>query len=237
MVTSMSVFAESRHRDDTSSRQARRSDAQVSREQSSRSSNDRSDRSDRSTTQSSRDNSSAYRNNSSSSYHNNNNSYRNNNNSYHSDGRRGYATYGHVTRIAPYHGGYQVWLGGGYPFFVSSAWYHSHHLAVGLNINLGGYWNPAGYYDQYDGYYNTQGELRGIVESVDYRRGTAVVRDDLSGSFVTIAMRGRDSRLGNLRQGDFVTLGGEWSRNGVFSAYNVLDQQYAGRDYGRDGRY
>lgn len=45
------------------------------------------------------------------------------------------------------------------------------------------------------------------------RHGTAVVRDDVSG----------------IRRGDYVTLSGEWSRNGVFNAYDLLDL--------RDGRY
>jgi hypothetical protein len=47
---------------------------------------------------------------------------------------------------------------------------------------------------------------------VDYRRGTLVMRDDVSGSFVTVAMRGNDPRFGNLRPGDAIDLTGAWNR-------------------------
>ncbi len=87
-----------------------------------------------------------------------------------------------------------------------------------------GYWNPAGYYDVYDvGPYATAGNLHGVVETVDYRRGTLVMRDDVSGSFVTVVMRGNDPRFGGLRQGDSIDLTGAWNRSGVFDAYNVAD--------------
>jgi hypothetical protein len=156
----------------------------------------------------------------------------------HADGRRAYSTHGRVTRYERYNGGYRVWIGGGYPFYVSDAWWRLHHLRVGLDIVLGGYWNPAGYYDVYDGNgpygYNTAGDLRGVVESVDYRRGTLVLRDDVSGSFVTTVLRGNDPRLGDLRPGDYVDLTGEWSRAGVFNAYNVADLRDGGR---YDDRY
>lgn len=288
-LTSLSAFAESRHRDatesrhgqrqesqtqtDTQRREARpeqlrnegrtetrtetrsdsrtenRSDASASRSEANRNDSSRRDesssRDDRSyrnggnsrNSGSSRD-SATYRNDradrNSGSYRNDE-SYRNggsyrNSGSYRNDGRSNYTTRGRVTRIEHYGGGYRVYLGGGYPFFVSDAWFRLHRLRVGIEIGLGGYWNPGGYYDVYDdGYYATAGDLRGVVESIDYRRGTAVVRDDLSGSFVTIVLRGNDPRLGSIREGDYVTLGGEWSRAGVFNAFDLVDL--------RDGRY
>ena len=143
-----------------------------------------------------------------------------------------YAYSGRVTRVESYHGGYRVWVGGApYPFFFAAgAWGHW-PLRVGLNISLGGYYNPAyGYYNVYN-YgpygnpyaYQTSGDIHGLVQAVDYRRGTAVIRDDVSGAFITVVMRGNDPRLGSLRPGDYADLSGSWDRSGVFTAYNVTD--------------
>lgn len=115
---------------------------------------------------------------------------------------------------------------------------------MGLNISLGGYYNPLGYYDYYDGYdrydsyggygggydgyraydgyrgggSSSRGELRGTVESVDRGRNTFVVRNDATGSFVTVVMRDRGERV---RAGDYVELSGDWTRSGLFEAYDV----------------
>jgi len=135
---------------------------------------------------------------------------------------------GRVHRVYPYGGGYRVWLDGcNYPFFIPSAYYNRSRFRVGLYLNLGGFYNSRGYYDYYDDYYDngyydsrtSRGNLRGVVESVDYRRETFVVRNDATGSFVTVVMRdrGRDP----VRAGDYVELGGDWSRSGVFEAYRV----------------
>src|SRR5207248_1078502 len=111
-----------------------------------------------------------------------------------------------------------------YPFFRGFDRWSRFPIRVGLDGRLGGYWNPAGYYDVYDvGSYATAGDLHGIVESVDYRRGTLVMRDDVSGSFVTVVMRGNDPRFGSMRQGDSIDLTGAWNRTGVFDAYNLPD--------------
>lgn len=134
---------------------------------------------------------------------------------------------GRVHRVYPYGGGYRVWLTGcNYPFYVPSSYYNRSRFRVGLTIALGGFYNSRGYYDYYDGYDDgyydsrtSRGELRGIVESVDYRRETFVVRNEASGSFVTVIMRdrGRDP----VRAGDYVELGGDWTRSGLFEAYRV----------------
>jgi hypothetical protein len=134
---------------------------------------------------------------------------------------------GRVHRVYPYGGGYRVWLTGcQYPFFIPSSHYHRDRFRVGLTIALGGFYNSRGYYEYYDdydrGYYDSRtsrGELRGVVESVDYRRETFVVRNDATGSFVTVVMRdrGRDP----VRAGDYVELGGDWTRSGLFEAYRV----------------
>lgn len=151
-----------------------------------------------------------------------NRSYRNDYN------RRPYYAYGRVSRLVPYHGGYRVWVGGiGFPFFIPEARFRLFPLRVGINIRIGGYYNPLGYYDYYDvGPYTsapvyTSGELRGVVESVDYRRGTLVLRDDLSGSFVTVLLTRGDRLMDDLRPGDYVDLTGAWTRGGYFEAYRV----------------
>jgi len=152
------------------------------------------------------------------------------------DRNRGNAFYrdGRISRIEHWNGGYRVWLGGfSYPYFIPEARYRLFNWRVGLSIHLGGFWNPLGYYEYYDGvdpYYAngygyaptvaTSGYVRGVVESVDYRRGSMVIRDDASGSFVTIMMRGNDPRFDSLRNGDYVSLSGDWVR-GYFEAYRV----------------
>ena len=162
---------------------------------------------------------------------------------YERGGRSGYFYHGRLERYEPWRGGFRIWLGGApYPFWVPEAYFRSHGFRVGISIGLGGFYNPLGYYD-YDPYYYdspyygstvSSGDLRGVVENVDWRRGTLVLRDDVSGNFVTVQMRGRDRMLDSLRQGDYVVLQGDWVRGGLFEAYraDLLD----GRDY-RDGRY
>ena len=131
--------------------------------------------------------------------------------------RQPYYANGRISRVNPYRGGYHVWVGGArYPFFVPHSYYNRNRFRIGLMINLGGYYNPAGYYDYYDG--RSRGDLRGTVESVDYRRDTFVVRNDATGSFVTVISRDRRQ---NLRPGDYVEVEGAWTRSGVFTAYDV----------------
>lgn len=153
--------------------------------------------------------------------------YRNDSRSSRYGNRAPFRHSGRVHRVYPYGGGYRVWLTGcNYPFYVPSSYYNRSRFRVGLTIALGGFYNSRGYYEYYDGYDDgyydsrtSRGELRGIVESVDYRRETFVVRNEASGSFVTVIMRdrGRDP----VRAGDYVELGGDWTRSGLFEAYRV----------------
>ena len=75
-----------------------------------------------------------------------------------------------------------------------------------------------GYNDEY---------VRGVVERVDYRRGTLILRDDRNGRRVSVFMAGRNGGrrrgvdLNDLRRGDVVTLTGDLHRNGVFEAYRI----------------
>jgi hypothetical protein len=160
---------------------------------------------------------------------------------------------GRVERIRPFNGGFRIWIGGApFPFFVPSAFYYRNHFRLGLTIGLGGYYNPLGYYDYYDGYDSgyygydrgyidsrgySNGTLRGTVESVDYRRNTFVIRNESTGSFVTIEMR---QRLTDVRAGDYVELTGDWTRSGVFEAYTadlLSDQSRRDDGYRRDDQY
>jgi hypothetical protein len=143
--------------------------------------------------------------------------------------RQPYYAHGRVSRYERYGGGYRVWLGGvPYPFFIPEARFRLFpRFAVGLDIRLGGYYNPRGYYDYYDGSSYTSGGLRGQVESVDLRRGRLIVHDEISNAFVTVELRDYDRRLDDVRIGDYIELSGDWTRIGTFVAYRLdsLDPQ------------
>jgi hypothetical protein len=203
-----------RHRATTSSESRRSDDSRRDRATVNSSSRDRDrDRATRERDRSTRDDSYSSRGRSSSSRDRGYSSNRSRSGNH----RQPYYAHGRISRVSPYRGGYHVWVGGAaYPFFVPHAYYHRDRFRLGLMINLGGYYNPAGYYDYYDG--RSRGELRGTVESVDYRRDTFVVRNDATGSYVTVVSR---DRRRNLRPGDYVEVEGEWTRSGVFTAYDV----------------
>ena len=145
--------------------------------------------------------------------------------------RQPYYGHGRISRVLRYGGGYRIWVvGTPYPFYIPLAYYRHDRFRIGLSINLGGYYNSGGYYDYYDGYdgYNdgrSDGAIRGVIESVDYRDGSFVVRNDATDSFVTVYSRGRRT---DVRAGDYVELLGEWTRTGVFTAYDVnfLEDEY-----------
>lgn len=136
----------------------------------------------------------------------------------HDRGRPFYAN-GRVSRIDRHRAGYRVWVAGArYPFFVPDRYYHRDRFRVGVVINIGGIFNPAGYYDYYDGRGYSRGDLRGFVESVDYRRQTFVIRNEATRSFITVVARDPHRRV---RPGDYVELYGAWSRRGIFRARDI----------------
>jgi len=155
-----------------------------------------------------------------------------------------------VTRYERWNGGYRVWLGGvTYPFWVPLSYYNRYPFRVGLSIRLGGYYNSLGYYEYYDGYNDgyyagayrdggrsiAAGILRGTVESVDYRRGTFVLRNDATGNFVTVSTRDRYVR--DMRAGDYIEVDGDWNRSGYFVADTVDLIDARDRDRYRDDEY
>lgn len=154
-------------------------------------------------------------------------------------GRRSMQFGGRINRFEHESGGFRVWVDGGrFPIFIPEARIGLFpRLRIGLALNFGGYYDPRGYLDAYD-YYGydgayigapvygsgyTSGLLRGIVESVDYRRGTLVIRDDASGAFVTTIIR--DRRMEDLRPGDFAEISGDWTRAGVFEGLRLEDDR------------
>jgi hypothetical protein len=161
--------------------------------------------------------------------------FRNNRPSFDSRGRRNTTIHGRVSRFVHERGGYRVWIDGGlYPVWIPEARISLFpHLRVGLSLGFGGYYDPSGYLEAYD-YYDggayagistaySSGLLRGTVESIDYRNGTLVLRDDTSGNFVTTLIR--DRRLESLRPGDYAEISGDWTRSGVFEGLRLEDEQ------------
>jgi hypothetical protein len=137
----------------------------------------------------------------------------------HGRGER-YQTRGQVSRVDRYGSGYRVYVGGArYPFHVPDRHYRRDRFRVGVTINIGGVYNPGGYYDYYEhddrGY--SRADLRGVVQDIDRRRGTFLLRNDSTGRHVTVSMRDNE----RVRRGDYVELYGDWSRGGVFRAYDV----------------
>lgn len=163
--------------------------------------------------------------------------YHSNRPTFDSRGRRDTFIHGRVSRFLHERGGYRIWIDGGlYPIWIPEARISLFpHLRVGLSLGFGGYYDPAGYleaYDYYDGgYYGgyagssaySSGLLRGTVESIDYRNSTLVLRDDVTGNFVTTLIR--DRRLESLRPGDYAEISGDWTRTGVFEGLRLEDEQ------------
>jgi hypothetical protein len=163
-------------------------------------------------------------------------------------GRQSYYHRGRVTRYSPWNGGYRVWIyGSPYPFYVPLAYWNPSRFRIGVTIGLGGYYNDLGYYDYYDGYRdgyydsyrsnpgyrgNSDADFRGTVESVDRRGDSFVVRNEATGSFITVVLR--DRREGTPRVGDYVAVRGDWTNSGYFRAYDVDFLDYDNRD---DRRY
>lgn len=133
-----------------------------------------------------------------------------------------------MTRIEPYRGDYRVWVGGSrYPFHVPASHYRRNRWGVGVEIRIGGIYNPGGYYDYYeDGYRDSRRNdyVRGVVVDVDRR--SFVLRDDRSGERLRVLMVGRDRTFDHIRRGDYIEVTGDWTR-GVFEGYraDILDSR------------
>jgi hypothetical protein len=141
---------------------------------------------------------------------------------------------GRVTSFTHEGNGYRVRLDrDGRSFWIPESRLGNRGLRVGLSIGLGGIFsggivnvdaiNWGGAYGYAPAY--AQGYVSGVVEQVDYRTNTILLRDQSSGSIFNVDMRaaGATSRIDarNLRPGDFLTLSGQWDSAGLFEAYRV----------------
>lgn len=140
---------------------------------------------------------------------------------------------------------------GDHCFWIPEARFLLWPLRIGLSVNFGGFWNSAGFYNVYDygpnfgsyyggsyygspyyggsyssspydgGAYNRSSILQGYIDRFDDANGTLVVRDDSSGRYATVLLRGDDPQFGYLQPGDWVTLSGAWTPGGYFEAYRI----------------
>jgi hypothetical protein len=159
-----------------------------------------------------------------------------------SRGDRPFHHRGQVSRFTRHRGGYYVYVGAPYPFYVPHRYWRPNRFRVGLSVHLGGYYNPRGYYDYYDDdddryygryrSYDRRGDdrygekrfieatLTGVVESVDERRARFVLKNDATGNLVTVSMLMAEGRR-QVRPGDHIAIEGEWTRLGVFDAIEI----------------
>jgi hypothetical protein len=125
--------------------------------------------------------------------------------------------------------GYRVRLDRGESYWIPSARLGGRELRVGIDIGLGGIFRggaieidtvswPGGYDRGYDRAYES-GFVRGVVDRIDRRDGTALIRDRASRREITVDLR--DAGFARLRRGDYVELSGRWTRGGIFDAYRI----------------
>lgn len=114
---------------------------------------------------------------------------------------------------------------------------HANELRLGISIRLGGVfrggfvtvdvidWPPL--YPAPDNRRLQNDVVRGVIEQVDFRHDEIVIRELRTDRLITVnVMRGdgtwnRTFDLRRIRRGDFITLSGDWRRNGEFDAYRV----------------
>jgi hypothetical protein len=153
-------------------------------------------------------------------YDNNRQSYR--------DNQRVNVT-GRVESFSRERDGYRVRLDRGESYWIPSSRLGGRELRVGIDIGLGGIFRggsinidtvswPGGYDRGYDRAYES-GFVRGVVDRIDRRDGTALIRDSASRREITVDLR--DAGFARLRRGDYVELSGRWTRGGVFDAYRI----------------
>jgi hypothetical protein len=122
--------------------------------------------------------------------------------------------------------GYRVQLDRGRDsYWVPSSYFRSRgsDIRVGINVGFGGIFRGGSIFvddvNYPNGGYYDQGLVRGVIQDVDYRAGTAFLRDDISGQTITVNLRSINER--GLRRGEYVELAGSWDRAGLFDAYSV----------------
>jgi hypothetical protein len=145
------------------------------------------------------------------------------------DGHHHYSFDGRVRRLQHGHGGYYFWLDDcDYPFWIPEARFLAWPLQLGLSVQFGGYWNPAGYYvydpgpvaPTYAPTYGATSLLQGTFIGYDAATGVMTLRDDRTGRYVDVVLRGGDLDPRVLRTGDWIALSGAWN-SGYFEAWRV----------------
>lgn len=139
---------------------------------------------------------------------------------------------GKISSFSRERNGYRLQLDRGQSYWVPQSAFgnRARDLRAGISISLGGIfrggaisfdavsWPAASAYG--NGYAYGNGFVRGIVERIDYRNATLVVRDQATGRLITAEMTA-GSRGRNIRRGDFVRLTGQWIRGGVFDVTSI----------------
>ena len=138
---------------------------------------------------------------------------------------------GRITSFSPDRDGYRVQLDHGNSFWIPSSRLgnRARDLRIGVSISLGGIFREgminvdAVSWPGVSGYDNGvhQGYVSGVVESIDYRSGVLMLRDDTSGRVIEVDMPRMQGRSVDLRLGDYVTLSGNWAPGNVFAAYRI----------------
>jgi hypothetical protein len=160
-----------------------------------------------------------------------NNDHRSNDNNGYRENQR-VTMSGKVSSFSRERDGYRVQLDRGQSYWVPQSTFgnRARDLRAGISISLGGIfrggaiqfdavsWPGAVAYGNGYGYGN--GYVRGIVERIDYRNATLVVRDQATGRLITAEMTA-GSYGRNIRQGDRVQLTGQWIRGGVFDVSSI----------------
>lgn len=138
------------------------------------------------------------------------------------DGSR-ITTDGRVSSIHHERDGYRIELDrGGDSFWVPERALRdrSRDLRVGVSIRLGGIFRGGMIVvDVVE--WPHRDILRGVVERVDERHMSLLVREERSGRLIRVDVLQRDREFNDLRRGDFVVLSGEWSRSRDFDAYRI----------------
>jgi len=139
---------------------------------------------------------------------------------------------GKVSSFSRERDGYRLQLDRGQSYWVPQSTFgnRARDLRAGVSITLGGIfrggsiyfdavtWPEANVYR--NGYSYGNGFVRGIVERIDYRNATLLVRDQATGHLITAEMTA-GSYGRNIRRGDFVRLTGQWIRGGVFDVSRI----------------
>lgn len=170
------------------------------------------------------------------------------------DGGQRFFGRGRINRIAPWNGGFNVWLDGwGHPFFVPHRFFNPFRFRLGLFIGFNAFYSPLGFYSVYDpwyypypppyayygprpvydryyrddSYYDVS-VVRGTVQSVDLPRDTMWVNDDVTHKVIEVLMP-PDRQLNTVRAGDYVEVSGNWKSDGVFDAHALDRYEPRGR--------